>query len=168
MHITDKHVNKSDKPNYPSWQGSLYPTSKADFASVGDDLPLFFLEPVSLQTSRSVALHLQTNRALRSLGRDSLSLPQSEVLICSFYLCPLFWNISAWGKPFLGFCSAASTEPKLLVQFTVRAASPASYLWGFLWGSTLFLGLLPSSAQAFTQVISQEEFPGKNQSVALL
>ena len=90
MSIIDKHANKPDKPNYPSWQGSLSPTLKADFTSVGGICLFFLLESVSLQTSRSVTPHIQTKHALCSLGQDSLSLPESKVLICSFYFCPFF------------------------------------------------------------------------------
>lgn len=143
MRITDKRVNKSDKPNYPSWQGSLSLTLKADFTSgcVGIYL-LFLLESILLQTRRSVTPCVQSNHTVHSLGQDSPSLSHSELLICSFYLCPFFWNTSTWGKPFLGFCTARShVKPRL--RGMIRAAGPASYLWGFLWGSALFLGPLP-------------------------
>ena len=68
------------------------------------------LEPVLLQTSRSVTPCIQTNRTPHSLGQDSLSLPQSEVLICSFYLCPFLETFQPGESLFLVPALLATTS----------------------------------------------------------
>lgn len=162
-HITDKCVHKSDSQLPHVTRQPISYFEGRFYISVGVICLIFLLEPVSLQTSRSATAHVQTNCTLCSLGQDSLSLPQSnyylQLLSLSFFL-----KHFSLGNTFFGFLRC-SPPHRAKAACTM---GPASYLWGFLWGSALFLEPFSSSAQAFIQVISQEDLIGKNQSMALL
>lgn len=87
---------------------------------MGGDLSFFLLEPFLLPTSRAVTPCVQTNRAPHSLGQDSLSLSQSKVLICSFYLCPFFETFQPgeslfWVSALLATTSSQSCSYNLLL-----------------------------------------------------
>lgn len=100
VHITDKCVHKSDS-QLP--QVTRQPISYFEgrfYISVGVICLIFLLEPVSLQTSRSATPHVQTNCTLCSLGQDSLSLPQSELLSAAFISVLFFETFQSGGRLF--------------------------------------------------------------------